>query len=60
MTAIPKGWIPPEPRQWQKCPVCGGNGIVANGFYGQTSGQWTTASTTPEKCRSCGGLGRVL
>lgn len=40
-----------------KCPVCGGTGIVPNGFYSQTSGQWSSAS--PETCRSCGGTGIV-
>ena len=40
------------------CPVCGGNGIVDEGFYRQTSGQWTSAGGT-EICRSCGGTGWV-
>ncbi|MCK9281538.1 MAG: hypothetical protein M0P71_13010 [Melioribacteraceae bacterium] len=41
------------------CPICGGNGLVPNGFYNQTSGQWGTTSTTPETCRSCNGTGIV-
>lgn len=41
------------------CPVCGGNGIVANSFYLQTTGSWSTTSTTPEKCRTCAGTGIV-
>jgi len=41
------------------CPVCGGNGLVNQGFYTQTSGQWGTATTAPEKCRTCGGTGIV-
>jgi len=41
------------------CPVCGGNGLVPNGFYNQCSGQWLTTSTTPEMCRSCNGTGVV-
>lgn len=41
------------------CPVCGGNGLVANGFYNQTGGQWSTTSATPEVCRSCNGTGIV-
>ncbi len=42
-----------------RCPVCNGNGLVPPGFYGQTSGQWSTTLTTPESCRSCGGSGIV-
>ena len=41
------------------CPVCGGNGLVPNGFYNQTSGQWVTTVATPETCRSCKGIGYV-
>ncbi len=43
-----------------KCPVCNGNGLVPNGFYTQTSGQWDTTSAEPEKCRSCGGKGYLV
>lgn len=43
----------------EKCPVCGGNGIVSNGFYNQTSGYWSTTTTAPETCRSCNGQGYV-
>jgi len=42
-----------------RCPVCGGNGIVAGGFYGQTSGQWLAAEVYSEQCRSCSGTGVV-
>jgi len=41
------------------CPVCNGNGKVANGFYNQTSGQWLTTDATPEMCQSCLGTGIV-
>ena len=41
------------------CPVCGGNGLVPNGFYSQTGGQWSTTDTTPEECRTCNGTGIV-
>ena len=41
------------------CPVCGGNGLVPNGFYHQTGEHWSTTSTTPEKCQSCNGTGVV-
>ena len=44
----------------ERCPVCGGNGLVPNGFYMQTSGQWSTTSTTPETCRTCNGSGMVI
>lgn len=42
-----------------KCPVCGGSGNVPNGFYNQTSGQWSTSDVAPETCRSCNGGGIV-
>ena len=35
------------------CPVCGGKGLVINGFNNQESGGWTTT------CRSCEGSGVV-
>ncbi len=41
------------------CPVCNGNGLVPNGFYRQTSGNWMTTDLTPEKCRSCDGTGVI-
>jgi DnaJ-class molecular chaperone len=43
-----------------RCPVCGGNGLVPNGFYDQTSGQWPSCSTLPETCRSCNGTGVIF
>ena len=42
-----------------RCPVCNGNGLVANGFYMQTSGYWSTTNITPETCCSCNGSGIV-
>ena len=42
-----------------KCPVCNGNGLVPNGFYMQTTGEWASTSVSPEPCRSCGGNGIV-
>ncbi len=41
------------------CPVCAGNGLVPAGFYSQTSGSWSITSATPEKCRTCDGVGIV-
>lgn len=42
------------------CPVCGGKGLVPNGFY-MTVGTWhySTTNTSPETCRSCGGKGFI-
>ncbi len=44
----------------EKCPVCNGNGLVPNGFYLLVSGDWASASTEPETCRSCQGKGYVI
>ena len=49
----------PSQLQPYCCPVCGGNGLVPNGFYLQTGGQWATTNTTPEQCRTCNGTGIV-
>lgn len=50
----------PAPKTPHKCPVCSGNGLVPNGFYSQTSGQWSSTSTEPEQCRSCDGKGVIF
>ncbi|MBD3627629.1 hypothetical protein [Cyclobacterium sp.] len=42
-----------------RCPVCNGNGLVPNGFYHQTTGEWSTSSIEPEMCQSCNGSGIV-
>ena len=42
------------------CPVCRGKGIVPNGFYLSTTGQFSSTSTSPETCRSCHGQGYIL
>jgi len=39
------GEIIEYPKRPYRCPVCGGNGIVPNGFYRQTSNDWMTTST---------------
>lgn len=43
----------------QLCPVCKGNGIVDNGFYNQTSGNWTSSGNCTVQCRSCYGKGFI-
>lgn len=59
-TNLPVGhYRPPRCGPPYRCPVCGGNGLVANGFYRQTSGMWSSTSTEPEKCRACDGKGYV-
>jgi uncharacterized cupin superfamily protein len=42
-----------------RCPICNGTGNVPNGFYNQTSGEWTTTDATPETCQTCSGRGIV-
>lgn len=44
----------------ERCPVCNGNGLVPNGFYTQTTGQWSTTDASVETCRSCAGKGYVV
>ncbi len=48
-------------RTPHRCPVCAGNGLVANGFYtqGNMGGSWSAAGSGPETCRSCNGTGVV-
>lgn len=41
------------------CPVCRGNGLVPNGWYARTNGNWSAADTTSERCRSCLGTGLI-
>lgn len=49
-----------QPKSVHRCPVCGGNGIVSNGFYNHTGNTWVTSTTAPEQCRSCHGKGYVV
>lgn len=49
----------------QVCPVCGGKGLVPNGFYDVDSSNLSnyrqkTTSASPETCRSCGGKGYII
>lgn len=47
-------------KQPFRCPVCGGNGLVPDGFYDTTTGQWTAPTyVLYVKCRSCNGTGIV-
>lgn len=42
------------------CPICGGKGLVPNGFYTAVGAlYYGTTSTSPETCRSCGGKGYI-
>jgi hypothetical protein len=38
-----------------KCPICGGTGLVPNGFYNNINGgfPYSSTSTLPETCRGC-------
>ena len=60
LTEEPQGWeiTTPVSKTPYKCPICNGNGMVPDGFYNQTSGQWSSTGTV-EKCRSCNGTGIV-
>ena len=49
----------------QVCPVCGGKGLVPNGFYDVGSSnlgnyRQKTTSASPETCRSCQGKGYII
>ena len=42
-----------------QCPVCGGRGLVPNGFYSPTYWPHSTINMGDEPCRSCGGKGYI-
>jgi hypothetical protein len=45
---------------WQRCPICGGRGFVAHGFYAVPMGYaYGTTSTAPDRCRRCVGTGTI-
>lgn len=46
----------PDPPQPFRCPICGGRGVVVNGFY---DGLSVGTDTLSEPCRSCNGSGVV-
>src|SRR3990167_4032973 len=39
---------PSHANPQQRCPVCGGNGLVPHGYYSQTTGEWSTTDATPD------------
>jgi len=43
----------------QRCPVCGGNGILPNGFYDYGGIGSTMQRVIPEPCRTCNGTGII-
>lgn len=45
--------------KYQKCPVCEGRGVVAQGFYNPYSHSMTS-SLAPDKCKTCDGDGIIL
>ena len=47
--------------EYQACPICNGNGLVAGGFYDHPGDYpyWTTDHTV-ELCRTCNGRGIIL
>ncbi len=56
---IKYNFIPDTNKQPYICPVCKGNGLVSEGFYNQTSGEWTSVNINFETCRTCNGTGIV-
>lgn len=48
-----------EQPVWQRCPVCGGKGIVPQGFYDTPMAAGFATNTAPDQCRACGGKGMV-
>jgi DnaJ-class molecular chaperone len=43
------------------CPVCGGRGLVPQGFYTAIGVHYFSATNTaPEKCRTCFGSGYIV
>jgi len=47
--------------EYQKCPICNGNGKVSGGFYDHLGDYpyWTT-DHTEEQCRTCKGEGIII
>ena len=47
------------PKSVHCCPVCGGRGFVASGFYSSVGNTWPVTTTAPDQCRTCGGKGYI-
>ena len=46
--------------EWQKCPICNGNGQVSGGFYGHAGDYpYWTSDRTIETCQACNGQGII-
>ena len=45
---------------WQRCPICGGTGTVAAGFYEASGYTMSTTSALRPTCRACMGKGVLL
>ena len=47
--------------EYQKCPVCSGNGLVSGGFHGSPYDvpYWAATGVT-EVCRTCKGKGIII
>ena len=47
--------------EYQKCPVCNGNGLVSGGFYSHPGDYpvWSSLNTM-EMCRTCDGRGIII
>ena len=45
---------------WQRCPICGGKGMVAAGFYNPSPFGTSSTSATAESCPACNGKGILL
>ena len=47
--------------EYQKCPVCNGNGQVSGGFYNHPGDYpFWTSNCTSELCRTCEGKGIII
>ncbi|MDP2364013.1 MAG: hypothetical protein Q8M94_09620, partial [Ignavibacteria bacterium] len=61
----PRGIIPrklnEDRMEYQKCPICNGNGQVSGGFYNRPGDSlyWAT-NHTMEICRTCEGKGIIV